>query len=103
MTFAFHPEANQEFIEAIAYYEGCDLGLGLDFAREIHATIRNATEHPVLWPEIEQDVRRCLVHRFPYGVLYSVEPHGIFILAIMPLRRDPDYWKYRVGTGRNRA
>jgi hypothetical protein len=42
-----------------------------------------------------QEVRHCLVHRFPYGVLYSVESEGIFILAVMHLRRDPDYWRFR--------
>ena len=39
MTFSFHPEAAEEFVEAVAYYEDCDAGLGIDFAREIYATI----------------------------------------------------------------
>ncbi len=103
IIFSFHPEADEEFVEAVAYYEGCEIGLGLDFAREIHAAIRNALDYPALWPEIEDEVRRCLVHRFPYGVLYSTEPHGIFILAVMHLHRNPDYWKHRLGTGRTSA
>jgi toxin ParE1/3/4 len=78
--FSFHPEADEEFVEAVAYYEDCESGLGLDFAREVHAAIQNARDYPTLWPQIEDDVRRCLVHRFPYGVLYSAETHGIFIL-----------------------
>jgi len=44
---------------------------------------------------LEDDVRRCLTHRFPYGVLYSIEPSTIYILAVMHLHRDPDYWKHR--------
>jgi len=32
MNFAFHPEAEDEFKDAIAYYQNCDDGLGLDFA-----------------------------------------------------------------------
>jgi toxin ParE1/3/4 len=99
MNFSFHPEADEEFVEAVAYYEGCEPGLGLDFSREIDATIRNALDYPTLWPEIEDEVRRCLVHRFPYGVLYSVESDGIFILAVMNLHRDPEYWKHRLGNG----
>ena len=99
MTFIFHPEADEEFAAAVAYYETCDTGLGLDFAREVYATVENATDYPLMWPEIETEVRRCLVHRFPYGVLYSVEPQGIFILAVMNLHRDPDYWKHRLGSG----
>lgn len=102
MNFHFHPEADQEFIEAVAYYEERDPGLGLDFSREVYATIRNVLDYPNLWPEIEDEVRRCLVHRFPYGVLYGVEPDGIVILAVMHLHRDPDYWKHRLGTGSTR-
>jgi hypothetical protein len=79
-SFSFHPEAEEEFVEAVAYYEECETGLGLDFARAIHAAIQNSIDYPTLWPQIEDEVRRCLVHRFPYGVLYSAEPHGIFIL-----------------------
>ena len=96
MNIVFHPEVEAEFVDAIAYYESCEASLGLDFAREIQATIQNAADYPVMWPKIEEQVRRCLVHRFPFGLLYSVEPNGIFILAVMNLHRDPDYWKYRL-------
>ncbi len=95
MKHLFHPEAEDEFVDSVTYYEACEFGLGLDLSREIYASIQNAVDYPFMWPEIEDEVRRCLVHRFPYGVIYSVEPFGIFILAIMHLHRDPDYWKYR--------
>jgi hypothetical protein len=39
MMFDFHPEADEEFVEAVAYYEDCDPGLGIDFSREVYATI----------------------------------------------------------------
>ncbi|MCX7014819.1 MAG: type II toxin-antitoxin system RelE/ParE family toxin [Candidatus Sumerlaeota bacterium] len=95
MTFAFHPEAEDEFIEAAAYYESCEPGLGLDFCREVYTAIQNAIAHPRMWPALEGDVHRCLVHRFPYGIFFSIEPEGIFIVAVMHLRRTPDYWKHR--------
>jgi plasmid stabilization system protein ParE len=95
MTFSFHPEAEAEFLEAIEYYEERELGLGYDFSIEVFATIQNIVTHPTAWSVIEEDVRRCLVHRFPYGVVYSIEQDEIFILAVMHLRRHPDYWKKR--------
>ena len=49
MTFAFHPEAEDEFKDAIAYYENCDAGLGFDFAREVYAAIQNAVGYPSMW------------------------------------------------------
>jgi len=95
MKWSFHPEAGTEFHEAIDYYEECESGLGEDFAIEIHTAIQNILTYPEAWPTLEGDVRRCLASRFPYGVLYSIETGGIFILAVMHLHRDPDYWKHR--------
>jgi len=96
MRYSFHPEAEDEFNEAITYYEGCLDGLGFDLSLEAYTSIQNASDYPHMWPEVEEEVHRCLVHRFPYGILYSIEPDGIFILAVMHLNRDPDYWKHRL-------
>jgi len=95
MTFSFHPEAVTELNEAIDYYEVCEPGLGYDFSVEVFAGIQNIVNYPSAWPVMGEDVRRCLINRFPYGILYSIERGDIFILAIMHLRRHPDYWKER--------
>ena len=95
MTFSFHPEAEEEFRAAIDHYEGNEAGLGYDFSLEVLTAIRNILAHPHAWPVMEHDVHRCLVNRFPFGVLYSVEPTSIFVIAVMHHRRRPDYWKNR--------
>ena len=95
MTFSFHPEASNELSEAIDYYEECEAGLGYDFAVEVFAAIQNVVSYPSAWPVIDADVRRRLVNRFPYGVIYSIEQSEIFILAIAHLRKPPGYWKNR--------
>jgi len=95
MTFSFHPEAEKEFLEAINYYEDRERGLGYDFSIEVFATIQNIVIYPTAWPAVEEGVRRCLVHRFPYGVIYSIEQEEILILAVMHLHRHPGYWKNR--------
>lgn len=95
MTFSFHPEAEEELGRAIDYYESCQQGLGEDFFFEIHSAIQRIIDFPEVWPVLDVDVRRCLTHRFPYGILYSIDNLEIFILAVMHLRRNPDYWKNR--------
>lgn len=95
MSYWFHPDAESEFNQAVDYYEEIEAGLGYDFAVEIYATIQRSLTYPSAWPILEGDIRRCLVRRFPYGVLYSIEPNGLYILAVMNLHRDPDYWKPR--------
>ena len=96
MTYTFHPEAETEFVEAVEYYESCQSGLGEDFSFQILATIRNITAFPDAWPIVDNPVRRCLVNRFPFGVLYTLLENSIFILAVMHLHRHPDYWKNRI-------
>jgi hypothetical protein len=96
MNVAFHPEAEQEFLAAVEYYETREANLGYDFALEVYATIGRAGALPNAWPVIAGEVRRCQTRRFPYGVLYSQETEGIFILAVMHLHRDPAYWRHRL-------
>lgn len=95
MSFSFHPDAEREFIGAIGYYEDIEPGLGYDFALEVYATIKRSAEFPDAWASLEGEVRRSLVRRFPYGILYTKEPEGIFIVAVMNLHRIPGYWKSR--------
>ena len=96
MTFSFHPDAMKEFLEAVDFYESRELGLGLDFAAEIQVAIRNILAYPTAWPKLSDRVRRCLVNRYPYGVLYGIEGEEVLIVALMHLRRHPDYWKGRI-------
>lgn len=95
MSYSFHPEAENEFFQAIDYYESREEDLGFDFAMEVYAAIDRAVEYPKAWPVIDGEVRRCQTKRFPYGILYSEEANGIFILAVMHLHREPKYWKHR--------
>jgi hypothetical protein len=95
MRFYFHEEAEAEFDKAVAYYEECQRGLGLDFAREVYEAINHIVQFPDAWARVSTIVRRCLVKRFPFGILYRVEKDAIEIVAIADLRRRPDYWKHR--------
>lgn len=96
MKSAFHPEAQREFLEAIDYYNGAEPGLGLQFYAEIKAAIELVEAFPDMWAEIGGGIRRCLVRRFPYAILYSHEGEDIFIYAVMHTRRKPGYWQSRI-------
>lgn len=96
MKYGFHPEAEAEFLNAIDYYENRATGLGYDFATEVRSAIETIISFPNAWPLLEDDIRRCQIRRFPYGIIYSRNGDLIFVLAVMHLHRDPDYWKERV-------
>lgn len=96
MSFRFHPYAEAELSDAIQYYEDVESGLGQDFAVEVYLAIQRAIAYPRAWMVLAGEVRRALVRRFPYGVLYSEERDGILIVAVMHLHRAPGYWSERV-------
>ena len=95
MTFSFHPDAQDEFNQAVDYYETAEAGLGWDFALEVHSATQNIVDYPEAWPVVGNEVRRCQTSRFPFGVVYSVVEGRILILAVMHLHRLPGYWRGR--------
>ena len=98
MRWDFHPEALQEYREATVYYAERHPALALRFVEAVEDAIRQILEAPKRWRVLDEDVRRCLTRVFPYGVLYTIEPEFILIVAVMHCSREPGYWKRRVAT-----
>lgn len=96
MKYSFHPEAKEEFFEAINYFEGCRSELGLEFSKEVFSTIQRIIHFPSAWSKFSENTRRCLTNRFPYGVIYQIVEEEIIIIAVMQLNREPNYWKKRI-------
>lgn len=97
MTYNFLPETEKEFNDSIDYYESCQKGLGTEFSVEIYRTIERIIEYPLAWANVSNNCRRCMTGRFPYGIIYSIEPDKtILIIAVMNLHRYPYYWVNRI-------
>lgn len=92
---SFHEMAEQELNEAASYYNGQSPGLGNTFLGEVEHAINQIREYPEAAPLVNRLVRRKLVRRFPYSVMYSVRPDAIRILAIANQKRRPFYWHRR--------
>jgi|SRR6185436_412298 len=92
---AFHRLAERELIEAAQYYEAEKPGLGRAFLNEIERCLRSIQLNPEAGTMVQGVVRRRLLRRFPYALLYAVKPRKIRILAVMNLKRRPAYWAGR--------
>lgn len=95
MRLEFHPEGLEEFEATTRYYASCRPGLELRFIEAVQSALKQIEDGPDRWRMFESDVRRFLVHVFPYAVLYSIEADFVLILAVMHLRREPGYWRHR--------
>lgn len=93
---AFHPEAEAEMLASAVWYEGRCAGLGLDFLGEVESAVSRIAASPEAWAIVTGDIRRHLVHRFPFGILYRADRNRIYILAVMHLHREPHYWEHRI-------
>jgi len=91
----FLQSAEEEMVEAARFYEQRQIGLGADFLAEVEHSIRRVRENPEAGTPVRRGFRRRLLRRFPHGVLYRVDSDEIVIVAVMHLRRRPDYWHKR--------
>lgn len=96
MKIEFLPEAKAELDDAIEYYELQVKGLGATFKSIAKSTVKRIATFPTAWTEIRPNIRRCIMHKFPYNVLYSIEKETILIIAISHHHRYPNYWDNRV-------
>ena len=92
----FHPEAQDEFIAAAQFFERKTENLGADFITLVQRTYERVAEFPNIGRPFGRRLRRVLVPRFPYALLYRVEPQRIYVVAAMHLSRRPGYWRSRV-------
>ena len=96
MIASFHDLAKVELNEAARYYERRSPGLGTAFVAEVERCTAAIVEHPEMSPIVMGTIRRKLLQRFPYGLLYRVRPEHVRILAVMNLKRRPAYWIGRI-------
>jgi len=87
--------AQDEINRIIEFYDERAPGLGLEFLDELDQTWAALIDHPEVGARHSNDVRRIVLPRFPFVVLYSLEPGEIVVHAIAHQRRRPDYWRHR--------
>jgi plasmid stabilization system protein ParE len=96
MRLEFHPDAAQELIEAAAYYERQVPGLGERFGAEVHLATELLLAHPELGAVVDPDLRRFVLRRFPYALIYSVSSDALRVQVVAHHSRRPNYWRSRL-------
>ncbi len=96
MKIIFDDLASEEYKDAIEYYEIEIKGLGKRFKAEIKRALRNIRKFPAIGSIEGGDIKRYILHIFPYKILYSIEKDYIYIIAVAHMHREPTYWINRI-------
>ena len=102
MKIVFSKFARHELDDAVQYYELEYEGLGRRFRGEVKKAAIRISKYPKAWSVERGDIRKCLLHKFPYKfpykLLYSIEDDHIFVSAVAHQHRKPHYWIERSET-----
>ncbi len=98
MNIRFLTVAEEELAETVEWYNHQLPDLEIRFIDEFNQSIFRIAAYPYSCEQIEPDIRRCLVNKFPYGLIYRMDEDEecIVIIAVAHLHRKPGYWYDRV-------
>ena len=82
--------------EASVFYEAASPNLGVDFLDDVQRGVDLLRAQPAVGQSVGRELRRIVLHRFPFCLIYAAEVDAIVIIAVAHQRRQPDYWRERV-------
>jgi len=88
-------EAEADINDAYQWYESQRKGLGESFLLCIEEALSRVSRTPLIYAIVYKNIRRVLIHRFPFGVFYIEGEKHITVLAVLHARRNPQTWKER--------
>ena len=91
----FRPEAEQEVAAAAEWYEARGSGLAAEFLRAFDVAVASVVRNPLQHPEVHPVLRRTLLRRFPYSLVYSVSDEEIVVVSCAHWRQNPRRWQRR--------
>ena len=57
----------------MSYYEAEQLELGQRFKNEVRKAVERISEYPKAWSIERREIRKCLLHKFPFKIMYLIE------------------------------
>jgi toxin ParE1/3/4 len=96
MSIEYHPSLYAELEEVRDYYESQSIGLGGDFVDEFERQVLKIAAMPDRWMIVRGDLRRSLMKRFPYVILFRVlQDDVIRVTVVKHEKRHPSFGMLR--------
>ncbi len=89
-------QAEWESRDAAVWYDERLQGLGTAFLDEYQSALERIEFDPALFGRLETvaepgEIRRLLLRRFPYMVVYEILRDEVLVLAVAHVNRQPNY------------
>jgi plasmid stabilization system protein ParE len=91
----FHPEAQEEYEEAMAWYLARSPHAATRFESEVERVLASIEANPNMFPQYDDEHRFALLRRFPYSVVYQAQTGLVYVVAVAHGHRSPGYWQGR--------
>ena len=88
----FHPEAQAEYLEVLAYLRLHAPSAVSPFEADVKEAVAFIEKYPEGAPVERGNIRCKLLRRFPYELYYAIEPERLRVMALAHQRRRPGYW-----------
>ena len=90
------PAADFEIADSIEWYEAQENGLGRRFESTLESIVELIRRNPKKFPKVDGEVRRTIVRRFPFIILFTVTDDIISIFSVFHTSRNPMIWRDRI-------
>jgi toxin ParE1/3/4 len=102
MKLRKHPGADDDTADGYRWYENVRAGLGGEFLDALKDAFKIVANRPRSFTRLPivaagHEVRRFVMKRFPYSVVYDVRANDVVVVAVAHHSRRPDYWPSRLG------
>ena len=96
----FHPTAREEYADAVLSYEAARPGLGEEFRDEVAVYVERAASGELPGTRLRtihgHSLRRLILHRFPYAIIFEIGTGECTVWAVAHSRRRPGFWRKRL-------
>jgi toxin ParE1/3/4 len=88
--------AEQDMKDAFDWYEKKAADLGDEFLLHCEEAFARIAMFPMLGAELEPNVRKLNIHKFPYSIYYRIGTRVIDVFGVLHNSRDPELWRIRL-------
>jgi plasmid stabilization system protein ParE len=95
-TITIERPARADMQTAEKHYQDVRRGLKEEFRLCLEEALDRIQLFPESYPIVTgRNLRRALLHRFPYGILYRSEPDVVRVFGVVHTSENPQKWNER--------